>query len=224
VNGYDLLGMLGLENFQLVVVKNTGGRNNNGTVNNSGDWGSPGGNFKTSSYTRGRSSVSTKLIGIGPVGTHCCNTVEGPAGPSAYNPREQTENNDAGSVIVYLVNAPKGTYTVNLTFTGKATISPIKGEDVQGAASRLNFFVADSLNRDPNKKVNKVSTGYVSYSTLNHNKDILTWKDSVDTKSTVTVLKNNAKVEVARYNVMMELYGCGDITVEADGGITVNGY
>ena len=193
INDFDMLGEV---SFDFVVITNSGGKHGN---NHSGTWGSPGGYF-TGVSTITLTSASSTVIGSGPVNGHCCNTVIS---------GEDESNGNAGSIIAYMENAPKGTYTVTLVASGNANIvSTPAGEPAAAAGAVQTFY------DEPNNKVQL-------HGVVNYPSGPLTWSGSKTFTVSVTIPKSNARVKIAIYDLAMQLNKCGSITVTATGSLTV---
>ena len=194
INNSDVLGEI---LFEFVVITNNGGAHGRGNM--SGQWGSPG-SFFTGSSSIQLTSASTTVTGKGPVRGHCCNTVISD---------KEASNGNAGSIIAYMEDAPKGTYTVTLIASGNASVTSIPAH--QPAAS---VGATETFYDEPNNKVQL--TGTVAYPS-----GPFTWANSKTFTVTVVIPKNNARVQIALYNLSMQLNQCGNVSVTATGTLTV---
>jgi len=204
----DDIDPLGLQRFEFVIIKNAGGKHGG---NLSGDWGSPGDYF-SGSATVTSSSATTVVTGRGPVRTHCCNTVI-----SGDKREAEAGNNNAGSILVYMTDAPKGTYSVTMSFSGSASIT-LNEEDATAATAGavLAFYTG----------LRNVLDGSVSYKSPSRTgRSPLSWgPKSEEASSTVVIKRKSDRVEVGRYDLTMQLNKCGDISITATGRVSVTGH
>ena len=115
---------LGLVDFDFKVIRNTGGPHGG---NNTGDWGSPGWAFKSSSFTYDLTSATSTIIGKGPARSACCNTVIGSG----------ADNTAAGSFDVIMYNAEVGNWEVALEYIADLSILGGKKGDNAQASNRF---------------------------------------------------------------------------------------
>jgi RHS repeat-associated protein len=199
----DRIDVLGLVEFEFVVIKNETGKNRG---NNSGDWGSPGIFFSGSESVTPQKSATTTVTGSGPLSGWCCNTVIS---------RKEPSNGNAGSIFVYMKDADPGTYSVQLDFSGSASITIATGEKTAGhsAGATLNFYAVEKL----------VLTGAV-YLGSKGDTSRMNWTDAKGASAVVSIGKKADRVLVGKYDLSMRLSNCGNISVKATGTVSVGGY
>ena len=199
VNGIDVLGLV---DFEFVVIKNETGKNGG---NNSGEWGSPGSYFTGSESGVTHKSATTTVTGKGPNSSYCCNTVISKKEPS---------NGNAGSIIVYIKDADPGTYSVQLSTSGNASITLGLVEDKEGhnAGAVLGFYIMEKL----------VLHGFVDIGRSGNGK--MSWSDSKDTPMFVTIKSKSDRIQIGKYDLKMNLNNCGKVTVTATGTVGIGDY
>ncbi len=198
VNSFDPSGLQKFE-FEIAHGNSVGGL---GGIT----WGEPPKFFRDSSYAVGNLSATTTLIGHGPGHGYCCNTPHNAKYPNNLN---------AGSITVYMTDAPKGTYAITLEMKGNASIDKTEHDNEDpysnagatlkfSATGRGQILFGQVAGKGPRAKTS--------------------WADSKRTVIMVRVTGKSDRLEVGRYEVYMSLDTCPGVKVTAESTIDVKAH